>query len=116
MVALVPDHYARHSEEWLLHFAFQPDDPQQFDAESVVPRLKELLRLPDVDLKIIRMNNWKVQGVLARRFREARIFLAGDAAHGHPPTTGLGLNTAVPDAQKDRKSTRLNPSNKCATR
>src|SRR3546814_4180144 len=41
MVALGPDHYDRHSEEWLLHFAFQPDDPQQFDAESVVPRLKE---------------------------------------------------------------------------
>src|SRR3546814_19697632 len=59
----------------------------------------ELLRLPDVDPKIIRMNNWKVQGVLARRFREARIFLAGDAAHRHPPTTGLGLNTAVQDAQ-----------------
>lgn len=99
MVALGPDHYDRHSEEWLLHFAFQPDDPQQFDAESVVPRLKELLRLPDVNPQIIRMNNWKVQGVLARRFREARIFLAGDAAHRHPPTTGLGLNTAVQDAQ-----------------
>src|SRR3546814_7361712 len=34
MVALGPDHYDRHSEEWLLHFAFQPDDPQKFDAES----------------------------------------------------------------------------------
>ena len=45
------------------------------------------------------MNNWKVQGVLARRFQEGRIFLAGDAAHRHPPTTGLGLNTAVQDAQ-----------------
>src|SRR3546814_17489547 len=45
------------------------------------------------------MNNWKGQGVLARRFREARIFLAGDAAHRHPPTPGLGLNTAVQDAQ-----------------
>lgn len=98
MVALGPKHYDRHSEEWLLHFAFQPDDPAQFDAESVVPRLKELLRLPDIDPRIIRMNNWKVQGVLARTFREGRIFLAGDAAHRHPPTTGLGLNTAVQDA------------------
>ncbi len=98
MVALGPKHYDRNSEEWLLHFAFQPDDPDQFDAESVVPRLKELLRLPDLDPKIIRMNNWKVQGVLARHFQEGRIFLAGDAAHRHPPTTGLGLNTAVQDA------------------
>ena len=98
MVALGPDHYDRHSEEWLLHFAFQPDDPQQFDADSVLPRLKELLRLPDIEPRIIKMNNWKVQGVLAQRFREGRIFLAGDAAHRHPPTTGLGLNSAVQDA------------------
>ncbi|MFW2829650.1 FAD-dependent monooxygenase [Sphingomonas sp. ID0503] len=99
MVALGPTKYDRHSEEWLLHFAFQPDDPAQFDADSVLPRLKELLRLPDLDARIIRMNNWKVQGVLARKFQEGRIFLAGDAAHRHPPTTGLGLNTAVQDAQ-----------------
>ena len=98
MVALGPRHYDRHSEEWLLHFAFQPDDPDQFDAESVVPRLKELLRLPDVEPRLIKMNNWKVQGVLARRFREGSIFLAGDAAHRHPPTTGLGLNSAIQDA------------------
>lgn len=98
MVALGPKHYDRHSEEWLLHFAFQPDDPAQFDAESVVPRLRELLRLPDIEPRIIRMNNWKVQGVLARKFQDGRIFLAGDAAHRHPPTTGLGLNTAIQDA------------------
>ncbi|MET0545829.1 MAG: FAD-dependent monooxygenase [Caulobacterales bacterium] len=98
MVALGPDRYDRHSEEWLLHFSFQPDDPAQFDEQSVVPRLRELLRLPDLQPDIIRMNNWQVQGVLADRYREGRIFLAGDAAHRHPPTTGLGLNTAVQDA------------------
>ena len=98
MVALGPQHYDRHSEEWLLHFAFQPDDPAQFDEESVVPRLQELLRLPDLTPRVIRMNNWKVQGVLAREFQRGRIFLAGDAAHRHPPTTGLGLNTAIQDA------------------
>jgi 2,4-dichlorophenol 6-monooxygenase len=98
MVALGPTHYDRHSEEWLLHFAFQPDDPAQFDEDSVVPRLKELLRLPELQPKIIRMNNWKVQGVLARSYRAGRVFLAGDAAHRHPPTTGLGLNSAIQDA------------------
>lgn len=35
---------------------------------------------------------------LADRFREGRVFLAGDAAHLHSPAGGQGLNTSVQDA------------------
>ena len=36
---------------------------------------------------------------MASAFRAGRVFLAGDAAHRHPPTGGLGLTSAIHDAQ-----------------
>jgi hypothetical protein len=35
---------------------------------------------------------------MADRFRQGRVFLAGDAAHVHPPNGGFGMNTGIGDA------------------
>ncbi len=97
MVPMGPT-WGRQSEEWVVHFNFGPDDPEAFDEQTVVPHLRELLKLPDLDLEVHKVSNWVLEAVLAERYQDGRIFLAGDAAHRHPPTTGLGLNTAVQDA------------------
>lgn len=97
MVKMGPT-WDRHSEEWVIHFMFRPDDPQQFDEDAVSPRVRELLKLPKLELKVHKVSHWILDRIVARQWRFGDILLAGDAAHRQPPTSGLGLNTGIGDA------------------
>jgi len=44
------------------------------------------------------ISNYRPHVRIADRFRVGRVFIAGDAAHIHPPSGGQGLNTGVQDA------------------
>ena len=50
-------------------------------------------------MKIHRITRWSVEAVIASAFKVGRVLRLGDAAHRHPPTGGLGLTSAIPDAQ-----------------
>ncbi|MGE3773028.1 MAG: FAD-dependent monooxygenase, partial [Gammaproteobacteria bacterium] len=94
MVPMGPT-WGRHSEEWVVHFGFPPGQSTPFDEAGVVPHLRALLKLPTLELKVHKVSNWQLDAVLADRYQVGRVFFVGDAAHRHPPTTGLGLNTAI---------------------
>lgn len=77
-------------KEFTLHSNLPADT--DFEAE-----LRALIGF-DVDLKILDVRTWKFHLLLADRYRQGRVFLAGDAAHLVIPTGGLGMNTGVGDA------------------
>jgi 4-hydroxyisophthalate hydroxylase len=50
----------------------------------------------DLDLEYVGF--WDLRVAVAERYRQGRVFLAGDAAHSHPPYGGYGINTGLEDA------------------
>jgi 2,4-dichlorophenol 6-monooxygenase len=49
-------------------------------------------------MKVHKVSHWILDRIVAEKWRYGDIFLAGDAAHRQPPTSGLGLNTGIQDA------------------
>lgn len=98
LVAMGPDNWGTRSEEWVLHLQFPFDDDGAFDDAKVLERMAATMGIPDFAPKVHFISRWTMEGIIAERFREGRVFLVGDAAHKHPPTGGLGLNSAVHDA------------------
>ena len=40
---------------------------------------------------------WDLRVAVAERYQVGRVFIAGDAAHSHPPYGGFGLNNGLED-------------------
>jgi 2-polyprenyl-6-methoxyphenol hydroxylase-like FAD-dependent oxidoreductase len=95
-------HY--HFADDLASFLIVQDDTRHFSlhataaSDAQMPLLFEELAGMPIVYETLYVGQWTQRLMLADRYRDGRVFLAGDAAHLVIPTGGLGMNTGAGDA------------------
>lgn len=84
--------------EWLLNRQYTSETDIDTSDEAIIAYTRKTLGIPNLKIKVKDTSRWQVNNVYATENCRGRIFLAGDAAHRHPPASGLGSNTCVQDA------------------
>ena len=80
------------------------DDTRHFTLHSVVEKDEDMAAMFErtcampVKYEMLYVGQWTQHLLLADRYGEGRVFLAGDAVHLVIPTGGLGMNTGAGDA------------------
>lgn len=73
-------------------------DPD-LSASGLTALVSERTHLSDIRVESVSWASaYTMNARLAERYRAGRVFIAGDAAHAHPPTGAQGLNTGIQDA------------------
>jgi len=88
-------------DPWLatpLYFPEKGESPEDFSDERCIDIIRTATGRDDLDVEVVWKVPWQGAQLVAERFRVGRVFLAGDAAHVHPPAGGFGANTGIHDA------------------
>ena len=78
------------TRHWTLHATVADD-------RDMAPQFERTVGVP-VKYEMLYVGEWKQNLLLADRYQDGRVFLAGDAVHLMIPTGGLGMNSGVGDA------------------
>jgi 2-polyprenyl-6-methoxyphenol hydroxylase-like FAD-dependent oxidoreductase len=85
-------------ETWLVHNHLNAEEPE-FDSVDRDRSIREILGVgPDFPYEVISKEDWVGRRLVANRFRDRNVFIAGDAAHLWVPYAGYGMNAGVADA------------------
>lgn len=83
---------------WLVHNYLRPDE-EDFDQVDRDRCIRHILGVgPDFPITQLSNEDWIGRRLVADKFREGRIFIAGDAAHLWVPYAGYGMNAGIADA------------------
>lgn len=83
--------------QWMIRL--RESDESVTDRESIVELVHDRVGHRNVTLGAMTWTSLFRPNIrLAQRYRQNRVFIAGDAAHVHPPAGAQGLNTGVQDA------------------
>ncbi|MFF3458176.1 FAD-dependent monooxygenase [Streptomyces sp. NPDC002730] len=87
-------------DPWLaapIYFPEKGEKPEDYTDERCIDIVRRASG-KDIDVEIMDKVPWQGAQLVSETFRAGRVFLAGDAAHVHPPAGGFGANTGIHDA------------------
>lgn len=85
-------------ETWLVHNHLNAEEPE-FDSVDRDRSIREILGVDeDFAYEVISREDWVGRRLVAGRFRDRNVFIAGDAAHLWVPYAGYGMNAGIADA------------------
>lgn len=85
-------------ETWLVHNHLNASEPE-FDSVDRDQSIRDILGVDaSFEYEVISKEDWVGRRLVANRFRDRRVFIAGDAAHLWVPYAGFGMNAGIADA------------------
>jgi 2-polyprenyl-6-methoxyphenol hydroxylase-like FAD-dependent oxidoreductase len=85
-------------EKWVIHNYLRPNE-LDFDSVDRDWAIRTILGVDETfQYEILSKEDWFGRRLVADKFRDRRVFIAGDAAHIWVPYAGYGMNAGIADA------------------
>lgn len=85
-------------ELWLVHRGLWGGETD-FESVDFDQSIRDVLGVgQDFPFEVVKHEDWIGRRLVAERFRDGRVFIAGDAAHLWVPYAGYGMNAGIADA------------------